>query len=120
MQSPKAVESEEVVSLPWVEALLKNSLYLSQKKTYSRMAPADEKVALFLEVLSARGGKCLRPALAESLKMPMFRVQGFISAVQRLLNVDGYFSISFDAISETVSLNMEILTTQFGLDANEQ
>ncbi|MBT4823515.1 MAG: BREX-2 system phosphatase PglZ [Lentisphaerae bacterium] len=120
VQSPKAVESEEVVSLPWVEALLKNSLYLSQKKTYSRMAPADEKVALFLEVLSARGGKCLRPALAESLKMPMFRVQGFISAVQRLLNVDGYFSISFDAISETVSLNMEILTTQFGLDANEQ
>jgi hypothetical protein len=47
--------------------------------------------------------------------MPPFRVDGLIQNVSRILNVDGYEVISFDRASDTVSLNMGLLRTQFDL-----
>ncbi len=80
--APKSVITEEVASIPWVEELLKSPLYASQKSMTGRTTPNDERVALFLEVVQSRGGRCLRPALAQSMKMPALRLQGLIAAMQ--------------------------------------
>jgi len=68
-----------------------------------------------LKGLDSRGGTAVKQALAQELGMPPFRVDGLIQKVSRTLNVDGYEVISFDRVSDTVSLNMGLLRTQFDL-----
>ena len=43
---------------------------------------------------------------------------GIVSALRRILNVEGYDVLSVDEISETIDLNRELLDTQFGLTTN--
>jgi hypothetical protein len=80
-----------------------------------RGAPAADLMAKLLNGIEARGGTVLKQALAQELGMPSFRVDGLIQNVSRILNVDGYEVIGFDRISDTVTLNVGLLCTQFDL-----
>ena len=73
-----------------------------------------------LSALDARGGKLTGPALAESLGVPLFRLGGIVSALRRVLNVDGYAVLSVDETSETIELNRDLLATQFGLAGDDE
>jgi len=53
--------------------------------------------------------------LAIKLGLPAVRVNGFIAALRRTLNVDGYAVLELDEESDTVSLNRELLSIQFEL-----
>ena len=56
-----------------------------------------------------------RAALAKELSMPEFRVNGYVTTLKRVLNVEGYAVLAFDEASSTVTLNVELLRMQFGL-----
>jgi hypothetical protein len=57
----------------------------------------------------------MKPALAQRLDLPQFRIDGFLSSFERVLNVDGYPVVSVDD-SETVRLDIDLLKKQFGLE----
>jgi hypothetical protein len=97
----------------WIGALLASPLFQDQSKLALRGAPTEELLRKLLGTLDARGGSVLKPALARELGMPAFRVDGLIQNVSRILNVDGYEVIGFDRSSDTVSLNIRLLCTQF-------
>ena len=97
----------------WIGALLASPLFQEQSKLALRGAPTEELLRKLLGTLDARGGSLMKPALARELGMPAFRVDGLIQNVSRILNVDGYEVIGFDRSSDTVSLNVRLLCTQF-------
>jgi hypothetical protein len=97
----------------WIGALLASPLFQEQSKLALRGAPTEELLRKLLGTLDARGGSLLKPALARELGMPAFRVDGLVQNVSRILNVDGYEVIGFDRASDTVSLNVRLLCTQF-------
>ena len=69
-----------------------------------------------LVALERRGGKLTRSALAKQIGVPTLRIGGIVSALRRLLNIEGYPVLSMDDSSDTVELNRDLLLTQFELD----
>ena len=103
----------------WIDRLFKTDLFADQRKQAARTALPEERIRTILTALDARGGKLTGPGLAESLGVPLFRLGGIVSALRRVLNVDGYAVLSVDDSSETIELNRELLDTQFGLAGDE-
>jgi hypothetical protein len=99
----------------WIETLLQSGTFVTQVGLAGRAAPTAELVRAFLGAIDERGGKILKGALAQRLGQPELRVNGIISAMRRLLNVDGYGVLSVDDASETIALNVELLKVQFDL-----
>jgi hypothetical protein len=99
----------------WISALFASATYEVQKRLAGRVLPSEEVVRRFLEALDGRGGKLTREALARHLGLPPFRIGGFVAAMQRLLNVDGYPVLVLDEASSTVELNVNLLRAQFEL-----
>jgi len=100
----------------WIEQLIGSETLRLQRKLAARTPISDDRVRAVLGALSERGGKLTRSALASRLGMPMVRVGGMVSALQRILNVDGYPVLAVDEASDTITLNLEILMTQFDLE----
>jgi len=99
----------------WVDALLASDVMKAQRQSAARTALNEERIRAVLAALDARGGKLTRAALGKQLGLPAIRVNGVVSALRRLLNVDGYAVLSVDEESDTVTLNREILFAQFEL-----
>ena len=99
----------------WIDRLLDTDLFAAQRKQAARTSLPEERIRAILAALDARGGKLTGVALAERLGVPLFRLGGIVSALRRILNVDGYDVLSVDDSSETIELNRELLDTQFGL-----
>ena len=104
----------------WIDRLFSTDLFAEQRKQAARTALPDERIRAILAALDARGGKLTLPALAESLGVPLFRLGGIVSALRRVLNVDGYAVLSVDESSETVEMNRGLLDTQFGLSGDDE
>jgi hypothetical protein len=85
-----------------------SEMMAAQRQMASRVALPEERIRVILGALDERGGKLTGPAL------PM-RLGGMISALRRLLNVEGCAVLSVDEQSDTVELNRKQLFTQFGL-----
>lgn len=111
----QAVKKEVPAGGGWIDALLQCPIYLEQSKLAVRGAPADDLMTKLLKGLDSRGGTVVKQALAQELGMPPFRVDGLIQNVSRILNVDSYEVIGFDRASDTVTLNIGLLRTQFEL-----
>ena len=103
----------------WIDRLFETDLFAEQRRQAARTALPDERIRAILTALDARGGKLTGPALAESLGVPLFRLGGIVSALRRVLNVDGYAVLSVDESSETVELNRDLLDAQFGLAGDD-
>ncbi len=99
----------------WIDRLFETELFAAQRKQAARSALPEARIRAVLAALDARGGKLTGPALAERLGVPLFRLGGIVSALRRILNVEGYDVLSVDDASETIALNRELLDTQFGL-----
>jgi len=112
----RVAEKEVPTAGSWIEALLQCPIYLEQSKLAVRgVAPPRDLMTKLLKGLDSRGGTAIKQALAQELGMPPFRVDGLIQNVSRILNVDSYEVIAFDRASDTVTLNMGLLRTQFEL-----
>lgn len=103
------------VQAAWIGALFASPVYGTQKRLASRSAPPDDRVKTSLLALEARGGKLTRAALARAVGLPLVRLGGFLAALRRVLNVEGYPVLSLDDETETVELNRELLIVQFGI-----
>ncbi len=99
----------------WLTALLASELYCEQMRRAARMPKLQDEVPRLLRVLQTRGGSMLRPALAQELGLPLFRIDGLVQNAGRVLNLDGYEVIAYDRAAETVTLNLELLKSQFGI-----
>ncbi len=112
-EAPRAAET-------WIDRLFSTDLFAEQRKQAARTTLPEERIRAMLSALDARGGKLTGPALAESLGVPLFRLGGIVSALRRVLNVDGYAVLSVDETSETIELNRDLLATQFGLAGDDE
>jgi hypothetical protein len=105
----------QTVEQDWTLALIESTTYRTQKSLAARVAPPDDLMRKLLVALGERGGKLSKSALSTRLQLPPSRTSGFISAAQRVLNVDQCAVLAFDERSGAVELNRELLDTQFGL-----
>lgn len=105
----------QVAQVTWIETLLRSEVLVGQRQRAQRTALPDERLRAILEALDERGGKLTTAALARRLQVPALRIAPILSAVRRLLNVDGFAVIEVDEASDTVSLNHALLERQFGL-----
>jgi hypothetical protein len=63
-----------------------------------------------------RNGVLLKPALAQRVDLPPFRIDGYLSNFERVLIVDGYPVVSVDD-SDAVRLDIDLLKKQFGWES---
>lgn len=99
----------------WVDALFKSPVYQGLRKKSARTPVTEEQLKKLLVFLDQKQGTGMDSAVANELKIPPIRMRGFLSAVQKLLNVDGYSVLSVHRDSGTIKLNTEILKRQFEL-----
>lgn len=97
-----------------VGALLASEGYAQRRDT--RAPLADERVAALLEVLLAGGGRATMDTLAARAGVPAHRITGTVTALRRLLQVEGYPVIEVDPDGRTVKLDQALLRQQFGLE----
>ena len=107
--------AEQAFEPAWIDQLMSCDMMAQQRQLASRVALPEERIRGILIALDERGGKLTRPALAKRIGIPPVRLGGIISALRRLLNVDGYPVLSVDEQADTVELNREQLFAQFGL-----
>lgn len=80
--------------------------------------PVDDAVAVtVISVLVAGGGRAHRDTLAVAAGVPSGTMSGLLSALRRMLNVDGYPVIDVDVDQVTVALDVALLREQFELGA---
>lgn len=102
----------------WIDRLFAAERFTSQRRRAARTALSDDRIRAILTALDARGGRLTRTALGTALGVPAFRLDGILSALRRLLNVDGYAVLAVDDASETVTLDRDLLLVQFDLGEN--
>lgn len=102
----------------WIDTLLQSQVYASQRLLAARVAPPDEQMRKLLTALAERGGKLSRPALAQRISVPEIRLNGMLSAVRRILNVDQATVLLVDEAAGTVELNRTLLLQQFRITPN--
>ena len=99
----------------WVERLFASKTFEAQRELNKRVSLEDDRIREILLALDDRG-KLTRAALAQRLKVASVRLPGILSALRRLLNIEGYEVIGIDEASDTVSLDRSLLFRQFELD----
>ena len=80
--------------------------------------PVEDGVAVaVISALILGGGRAHRDTLAVAAGVPSETMSGFLAALRRVLNVDGYQVIDVDADQVTVVLDVALLREQFELGA---
>ena len=102
--------------MDWISRLQGSARYQAQREGTSRRAPAEDRVRAALEALAARGGTLPLRALAEAVGTSQLRIPGFMAGLGDLLNVEGYLVVRSDPSTDTATLDLGLLRTQFGLD----
>ncbi|MEH0985861.1 BREX-2 system phosphatase PglZ [Micromonospora sp. CPCC 205556] len=97
-----------------VTALLASDRYAQRRDP--RMPLADERVAALLGTLLGGGDRATLDTLAARAGVPAHRINGTVTALRRLLQVEGYPVITLDPDGRTVHLNRALLIEQFELE----
>ncbi|ABC30212.1 conserved hypothetical protein [Hahella chejuensis KCTC 2396] len=107
--------TKKITSEDWVEQLFDSAVYKDAQSRLGRMAISKSELKEFLTLLSANGGQIMQAVVVRELKKPELRMRGFLSAAQRILNVDGYPILKVERDSQTIMLDVRALKTQFEL-----
>ena len=116
--SPSAPSPSAPSGGTWIDRLFATEQFAAQRRRAARAALSDERIRIILTALDARGGTLTRAALGTILGVPAFRLDGILSALRRILNVDGYDVLAVDDASESVTLNRGLLLVQFDVGGN--
>lgn len=111
-----AKTSSPVARDSWIAALMQSGVFLAQKELVKRHLPSEEDVRKVLEVLHRQGGSMTRAAFAVKVGVDPPRVDGFLAKVARLLNIDGYEILKLDRERDVVTLQEDLLLTQFEIE----
>ncbi|MFI9642544.1 BREX-2 system phosphatase PglZ [Micromonospora sp. NPDC051925] len=98
-----------------VAALLASERYAQRRDP--RTPLAQERVASLLGTLLAGGDRATLDTLAARAGIPAHRITGTVTALRRLLQVEGYPVLTLDPDGRTVHLNRALLIEQFELEA---
>ncbi len=98
----------------WIERLLASEAYHESERRVGRAVPSRDDVRRCLEALDTADG-CRLPSsvLAARLQKPELRIRGFITQMQRLLNLEGFQAIAYTPDGAFVSLDRSLLFRQF-------
>lgn len=97
-----------------IEALLASDVYRQRRGT--RAPLPDERVAALVGALLDGGGRATLDGLAAQAGIPAHRIGGTVTALRKLLQVEGYPVLAMDADGQTVKLDVDLLVEQFGLE----
>lgn len=97
-----------------VDALLASAVYAQRRGT--RAPLPDERVAALLGVLLAGNGRAMMETLAAHAQVPAHRIGSAVTALRRLLQVEGYPVLDLDPDGRTVRLDVALLVEQFRLE----
>ena len=100
-------------NVDWVSAFLTSPIYKQMKSRMVRVSLSEEQLIVFLRFLNEREGQQMLAAVADVLEYHVLRINGLLSNLQKLFNVDGYPVLSIDRSSKTVKLDIELLRKQF-------
>ncbi|MGH9322580.1 MAG: BREX-2 system phosphatase PglZ [Vicinamibacteria bacterium] len=99
----------------WIERLFESETFREQRTLHRRVKLEDDRIRQMLLALDERG-KLTRPALAQRLAIAQVRLPGMLSALRRVLNVEGFDVIQVDEASDTVSFDRALLCRQFEIE----
>ena len=101
-------------SANWIDRLFASKVFQAQAEQVKRGLPQDDGVIrAILTALGHRGDRMTRAALAREIDAPEFRLRGLLTALGRLLNIEGYAVLRIDEASDTVILDRALLERQF-------
>jgi hypothetical protein len=113
----KAAPTTDLFSAPhvddWLERLLASPLLQRQRERAGRMALETERLRSLLGKLQQQGGRCSIEQLATAIGQPTMRMRGVISAMERMLNLDGFPVVTLEQGTGTVLLDVPLLKAQF-------
>ncbi len=118
-REPAAASIPVVSSVPtggWIGALLATDLFESQRTGAGRRAPEREKVERMLVLLDAAGGAMGMDELASRMQMVRTRLQGLVTSVARILNLDGFQVLSITDAGQQVRLDRGLACRQFEVE----
>ncbi|WP_406272338.1 BREX-2 system phosphatase PglZ [Nocardia sp. NBC_00881] len=117
-ETPKSTPAPEQSTKPkhpaLVEAFLASEIYRQRQGT--RAPLPNERVAALLTVLLAGGGRATLDTMAAHAGVPAHRIGGTVTALRKLLQVEGYPVLDIDADGQTVKLDTALLIEQFDLE----
>lgn len=116
-ENQKAQKSQhfEIAEPEWPDKLMTSPVYQGVRSRSARIPVTDEQLKRFLVLLDQKQGTVMDTVVAAELKIPPIRLRGFLSAFQKLLNVDGYPILSVHRDSGTIKLDIGNLKRQFEL-----
>jgi hypothetical protein len=97
----------------WIEPLLTSPLLARQIERAGRMAMEAPRLRVLLTHLHRGGGRASIEQLAAAISQPPLRMRGVVSAMERMLNVDGYPIVMLEQGTGTVLLDVSLLKAQF-------
>jgi CBS domain-containing protein len=97
-----------------VEALLASEVY--RRRRDPRAPLPDERVAALVGTLLDGGGRASLDSLAAQAGIPAHRIGGTVTALRKLLQVEGYPVLVMDPDGQTVKLDVGLLVEQFRLE----
>jgi hypothetical protein len=107
----------QAASADLARAVVTSPVFAAQRRR-ARRVPLDPGLAetVLRELLSA-GGQLSQTALAATAGIPEFRMPGMMASLRRLLNVEGYQVLRYDADAGRVILDEALLLQQFDLES---
>ena len=99
----------------WLDRLFESETFQEQRALHRRVKIEDDRIRQMLLALDERG-KLTRPALIQRLGIAHVRLPGLLSALRRVLNVEGFDVIQVDEVSDTVSFDRALLCRQFEIE----
>ncbi|MDI4636710.1 MULTISPECIES: BREX-2 system phosphatase PglZ [Halomonadaceae] len=106
---------EPVDTRNWIDDLFASPVFEQNFQRAGRVPVTNEQIRRLLELLDQGKGSVMEAQVAKRLEIPSIRLRGFLSAIQKILNVDGYPVLKTDRESRTVVLDKESLKLQFEL-----
>jgi PglZ domain len=108
-------EEVTATTADWIKELFSTPIYAAQKQLAGRGVPSDDEMRRLLDALDASGGRLSQTALAQSLRQPVLRMSGLVSAAARVLNVDQSPVLRLERSTNAVTLDRALLRAQFAL-----
>lgn len=96
-------------------SLIRSSVFAHQQQRVGRVALEPDSVQTLVQALEAGGGRASIEQLARAIGVPVMRMRGVVSILQRTLNIDGYAIVAFEQATNTVMIDLGLLRTQFQL-----
>lgn len=115
--STSATPAHDLFSMPpvddWLDRIMASPLLARQRERAGRMALEPDRLRALLGKLQQQGGRCSIEQMAAAIGQPVMRMRGVMSAMERMLNIDGFPVVTLEQGSGTVLLDISLLKTQF-------